>query len=236
MMNRYVFDVDGTLTPSRGIIDLGFKNWLLDFSKENPVYLVTGSDKPKTLEQIGEPLYNACKKVYQCSGNDVWVGNKNLYSKDFTMVENLFDDLNNILNLSEFHIKTGNHIEIRPGLCNFSIVGRNADLIERAKYCEWDNLKSEREQIVFTLSKMYDKIYDIRIAGETGIDIVMKGCDKAQIIHDFSPHDKIIFFGDKMNPGGNDYTLALEIAASSGDIHHVTGWEKTWSILKEYAK
>lgn len=236
MKNRYVFDVDGTLTPSRGIIDLGFKNWLLDFSKENPVYLVTGSDKPKTLEQIGEPLYNVCKKVYQCSGNDVWIGNKNLYSKDFIMVENLFNDLNNILKLSEFCIKTGNHIEIRPGLCNFSIVGRNAGLIERAKYCEWDNLKSEREQIVFTLSKMYDTIYDIKIAGETGIDIVMKGCDKAQIIHDFSPHDKIIFFGDKMHPGGNDYTLALEIAASGGNIHHVTGWEKTWSILKEYAK
>jgi len=235
-MNRYIFDIDGTLTPSRGIIDPDFKNWMLDFASKNPVYLVTGSDKIKTLEQIGTSLYNLCQKVYQCSGNDVWEKDNNLYTNSFNMEEHLLKDLKRILKDSKFYKKTGNHIEIRPGLCNFSILGRGATLEDRAMYKQWDEHKNEREKIVFTLTKIYDKIYDIKVAGETGIDIVMKGFDKSQIIQDFSPHDKVIFFGDKMNPDGNDYTLALEIINSGGDIHHIKNWQETWSILRKYVQ
>ena len=53
-MNRFIFDVDGTLTPSRGLMDSQFQQWFNDFCRAYPVYLVTGSDKPKTIEQIGE--------------------------------------------------------------------------------------------------------------------------------------------------------------------------------------
>ena len=61
---KYIFDVDGTLTPSRQQIDFDFLNFLLDFANRNDVYLVTGSDRPKTIEQIGKDLYFACKRVY----------------------------------------------------------------------------------------------------------------------------------------------------------------------------
>ena len=64
---KYIFDVDGTLTPSRGIIDAQFKTWFNSFCLSNDVYLVTGSDKAKTVEQIGEETYNLCKRVYRCS-------------------------------------------------------------------------------------------------------------------------------------------------------------------------
>ena len=53
-MSEFIFDVDGTLTPSRGTIDAGFKEFFMDFCNKNNVYLVTGSDRPKTIEQIGE--------------------------------------------------------------------------------------------------------------------------------------------------------------------------------------
>ena len=56
MSNKFIFDVDGTLTPSRGIIDLEFKAFFNTFCLMNDVYLVTGSDKPKTVEQISEIL------------------------------------------------------------------------------------------------------------------------------------------------------------------------------------
>ncbi len=64
MVDNFVFDVDGTLTPSRGKIDLEFGKWFLEFCNDNPVYLVTGSDKPKTAEQVGEQIYNAAVSVY----------------------------------------------------------------------------------------------------------------------------------------------------------------------------
>ena len=59
-MNCYIFDIDGTLTPSRDKINKDFLKWFLEFVKWHPVYLVTGSDRTKTEEQIGEELF---KKV-----------------------------------------------------------------------------------------------------------------------------------------------------------------------------
>ena len=42
MNNKYIFDVDGTLTPSRQQIDHDFEKYMLDFSDKEDVYLVTG--------------------------------------------------------------------------------------------------------------------------------------------------------------------------------------------------
>ena len=54
----FIFDVDGTLTPSRGKMDYEFKLWFLNFIKQNPVALVTGSDLQKTVEQLGEECFD----------------------------------------------------------------------------------------------------------------------------------------------------------------------------------
>ena len=75
---NYLFDVDGTLTPSRGVIDSNFAKWFLNLCKRKNVVLVTGSDRPKTLEQLGEDIYNSCKKVYNCSGNDVYIAQEQI--------------------------------------------------------------------------------------------------------------------------------------------------------------
>ena len=49
---KYIFDVDGTLTPSRKKIDPDFLIFFNSFALANEVYLVTGSDRDKTIEQI----------------------------------------------------------------------------------------------------------------------------------------------------------------------------------------
>ena len=46
----YIFDIDGTLTPSRNPINPVFKTFFQHFVKNNRVWLVTGSDKDKTIE------------------------------------------------------------------------------------------------------------------------------------------------------------------------------------------
>ena len=77
-MNQFIFDVDGTLTPSRQTIDLDFAVFFKQFCKENNVYLITGSDRNKTIEQVGEEIYNLAKCVYNCSGSDVYKGSENI--------------------------------------------------------------------------------------------------------------------------------------------------------------
>ena len=226
---NYIFDIDGTLTPSRGVMDQSFKEWFLDFMKYNPVYFVTGSDKKKTLEQVGTSVYNEAKIVYNCSGNDVWKGDKNIRSGIFHLPSEVEQDLLQILKDSRFYEKTGFHIDARPGLVNFSIVGRNCTLEQRVMYKQWDEHKNERREISEVLSEKYPALR-FEVAGETGIDITPAGADKSQILVDFE--DEVMFFGDKTMPGGNDYTIAQAIIERGGIVHTVNSWEDTWEILK----
>ena len=225
-MNKFIFDVDGTLTPSRGIIDLKFKAFFNMFCLSNNVYLVTGSDKAKTIEQISEPTYNICKRAYQCNGNDVWEGETHIRTNEWKLPRLAEYFLNSCLYESKFDLRTGNHIEERPGMVNFSVVGRNATQEQRAKYVDYDTKENERNTIANAFNTMFEDL-EAKVGGETGIDISPKGLDKSQIIKDFNKKDKLYFFGDAMHEGGNDYPLAQVVDVN----RHVTSWQHTWEWL-----
>ena len=234
MSNKFIFDVDGTLTPSRGIIDLEFKAFFNTFCLMNDVYLVTGSDKPKTVEQISEHTYNLCKRVYQCSGSDVWQGNKNILKSGWLLPDLARTFLISCEYESQFSLRTGNHIEQRSGLVNFSVVGRNANADQRAKYVEYDTVKNERANIANAFNTMFPEL-QATVGGDTGIDIAPRGADKSQILRDFNENDTIHFYGDAMFEGGNDLPLAYALKDFQlGFSHQVRDWKHTWEKLREH--
>ena len=229
-MNKFIFDVDGTLTPSRGKIDKEFEQWFLDFCLNQDVYLVTGSDYPKTVEQVGEAIVNACKRVYNCSGSDVYEKGKNIRTNNWSMPKEQMNWLEDRLEESQFTIRTGNHIEERPGMVNFSVVGRNADIEQRARYVAYDTFENERKLIADLFEQRFPHM-QATVGGETGIDIAPLGADKSQILVDFKKNDRILFFGDAMYKGGNDYPLA--VALTNGGSFGVNGWQETWKRLQD---
>ena len=232
MTTKFIFDVDGTLTPSRGFIDSDFKSWFNIFATKYPVMLVTGSDKPKTVEQIGEDTYNLCHTVYNCSGADVWQSNKNIRQSNWTFPSMAHEWLCGKLEESSFPLRTGLHFEHRIGLVNFSIVGRNADQQQRAEYVEWDTKSNERNRIAQWFNQLFTGL-EARPGGETGIDITPKGGDKSQILSDFSNDTKLVFFGDRMDLDGNDYPLSKAIVDNNqGVCYNVSNWQDTWEKLK----
>jgi phosphomannomutase len=230
-MKKYIFDVDGTLTPSRSRIDEDFRLWFTDFCVRNDVYLVTGSDYEKTREQLGDYLLRWPIFVYNSSGSDVWAKGERVRSYQWKAPEELISTLEVFLKNSKFHIRTGKHIEYRPGSLNFSIVGRNANSKDRQAYVEWDLATKEREVISKKLNVLYPNIHT-SIGGETGLDIFPRGRDKSQILKDFSSGDIIYFFGDRMDELGNDYPLGSKLKDPS-IAFHVRDWKHTFELLKE---
>ena len=234
MNNKFIFDVDGTLTPSRGKMDYNFKAFFNTFCLVNDVYLVTGSDKPKTIEQISEGTYNLCKRVYQCSGSDVWDAETNILKSGWILSDLARTFLISCEYESPFSLRTGNHIEQRSGMVNFSVVGRNATTEERAKYVEYDTVKNERINIASAFNIMFPDL-QATVGGDTGIDIAPRGADKSQILRDFKEDDTIHFYGDAMFEGGNDLPLAYALKDFQlGFSHQVDGWQHTWEKLREY--
>lgn len=231
-MPKWIFDVDGTLTPSRQRISKDFENWLEHWGTHNAYYIVTGSDRKKTLEQIGGVVYNQAIRVYQCAGNDVWEGDYHVRASTTALPQSLLVELDKELHKSKFTIRTGEHFDYRAGLVNFSIVGRGAVPQERHAYKMWDDAHNERERISRKLSSKFPD-YSFQVAGETGIDITLKGEDKSQILKDFDSSDELFFFGDKCQQGGNDYELAQAIKDRAwGRVIEVNDWKDTWRNLK----
>jgi phosphomannomutase len=223
----YVFDVDGTLTPSRAKMDPKFKDWFVEWQKTHNTYLVTGSDYPKTLAQVGEEVIDNAKMIFNCCGNEVRIGKLITHASNWQPPHELIDALDEELTNSKFPIRTGNHIEIRTGLVNFSVLGRGADSQQRDTYKKYDEEHGERIDIALRLERQFKNI-DFMIGGDTGIDIYPTGKDKRQVLEFIKPTGPVIFFGDKTLPGGNDYPLAVSVDIA----HRVENWEHTWEILK----
>ena len=234
-MDKFIFDVDGTLTPSRQVIDKKFSIWFSKFCERKEVYLVTGSDRPKTIEQIGQVIYNRCKGVYQCSGNELWIKEARMKFNKWKLPDLERKFLVNCKYESVFGLRTGNHIEERPGMVNFSVVGRNASLYERKQYVDFDKQNDERNTIAKAFNTMFPEL-EATIGGETGIDIAPKGLDKGQITKDFDKHDYINFFGDAIFEGGNDWALAEAFKNKkfkNATSINVSNWQETWDHLRQ---
>ena len=231
-MKVFIFDVDGTLTPSRKPMDIGFMSEFILFAVKFPTYLVTGSDRAKTIEQVGLDVYNRCKRVFNCSGADIYDGNNSVYKSDWKPSDELITFLNRELDRSDFPTRTGNHIEYRPGGINFSILGRGDDNMKsRPEYVKWDINTNERVEMSNRIKLEFPNL-NIQIGGQTGLDI--SDNDKSQIIKYFSFDDDIHFFGDMMEEGQNDYPLAKAVQEWGGYPHSVNSWEDTRTQLKKF--
>lgn len=230
-MPSFIFDVDGTLTPSRGRINKHFAAWFEHFITHNAVYFVTGSDKDKTVEQLGQNIYMSAIRSYQCSGNDVYEGGKNIKRNNVDWHPHTIGFYSKELQRSEYPVRAGVHVENRPGLANFSIVGRAATSEQRKDYVIYDKRVNERRGIADRFNKQFSQ-YQASVAGDIGIDIVPIGCNKSQIVPDFYKKGDIYFFGDNCDPGGNDYEIAIAVEEIGGIVYNVKDWQHTWEILK----
>ena len=231
---NYLFDIDGTLTPSRLKIDPGFEQFFLEWMKDKKVYFVTGSDKDKTIEQVGEKIWTNATRVYQSCGNAVYEGGKLIRQSDFKMDRELQRMLYTFLATSEWKETYNNHIEERIGLVNFSSIGRECPQEARERYYQWDKEIEERRLFCTIIERTFTHL-EATIGGQISIDIYPKGQNKSQVLSDFD--GPITFFGDKCEPGGNDYPIVcrideIESYLYKSVIHSVKDYKETWNILK----
>ena len=246
MSKVYIFDVDGTLTPSRLPMTQDFSIFFSLWSMDNTFYLVTGSDIDKTKEQVPWYILERAQAVFTCCGNEMWIGNEQQYRNEFKPPQDLIDFLWDKVNNSTCPIRTSNHIEDRETMVNFSVVGRDCSEEQREEYYEWDKTSNERKNIVKGIKYGWPDL-DAVIGGEISIDIYKKGDDKSQTLeHIKNNHtsSNYIFIGDGIDNKGNDYPLAelmnsQNFRASGRDFHitiQTSGYQQTQQILEKLEK
>ncbi|MGD0346839.1 MAG: HAD-IIB family hydrolase [Terracidiphilus sp.] len=143
--------------------------------------------------------------VFQYTG--AW---KKLYSEDLTTDERekIGRALNNAIETAGFHVEKawGETIEDRGSQITYSALGQQAPLKEKVK---WDADFAKRTKIKEILEVLIPD-FSVRIGGATSIDITKPGIDKAYGIRKLKdilgvPLKEMIYVGDALFPGGNDY-------------------------------
>ena len=227
---NFLFDIDGTLTPSRLPIQSEFKSFFVDWIKTqrangNRVMFVTGSDKDKTIQQIGHDLWLFAVASYQNCGNVLYVEGKLVRKSDWQMSAYLRLDILELIETSKWYGTADKNIVERVGMVNISTIGRECSRVQRREYYYWDKRHLERRDIVQALKLKHPDI-DLSIGGEISIDIYEKGKDKSQVVDRLS--DPCIFFGDQCDNWGNDYTIAMK----ADEYYHVKDYKHTWDLIK----
>ena len=226
---NYVFDVDGTLTPSRLKMDKGFYAFFREWIKNKNVYLLTGSDHDKTIEQVGVDIWREVTESHQCGGNVVYRNGDLIEVSKWQPSKSLLDTCQNLIDISKYPVKAGNHIEERVGLLNISVVVRDCTQEQRLAYNEWDGANYEREFICKSITTMFPEL-EATAGGQISVDIHEYGKNKSQIRGKLE--GIIHFFGDKTLEGGNDYPIA-SILEEPDKVFQVDDWEHTYKLLKE---
>ena len=114
-----------------------------------------------------------------------------------------------VISETDIPIKRGNFIELRNGMINISPIGRSCSQKEREDFYELDKIMFIRKNMIDKLKiELSEFNLTYSIGGQISIDIFPKGWDKTYCLQFVeSKYDKIYFFGDKTDIGGNDYEI-----------------------------
>ena len=217
MKKLIVFDLDGTLAESKSALDSEMVTLLSALLGTVQVAIISGGSWKQFQEQVltglhGEANLRKLSLLPTC-GTKFYrygAGWEQLYSEDFTPAEKekILGALNEVIASSavKAHKTWGEVIEDRGSQLTFSALGQQAPLEEKKK---WDPDFTERTRMKALLD---DRIpgFSVRLGGTTSIDITKPGIDKAYGIKKLRdilgiPIDEMIFIGDALRPGGNDY-------------------------------
>ena len=217
MKKLIVFDLDGTLAESKSSLDAEMSALLHDLLGVVKVAIISGGDWPQFEKQLlsylphDERLVNlsllpTCgTKFFQYTGD--W---KKLYAENFSAdeKEKIVSALKKALGVAGFQVEKvwGEVIEDRGSQITFSALGQQAPLEEKEK---WDPDFSKRKTIKAILDSLIPE-FSVRLGGSTSIDVTKPGIDKAYGIGKLRDIlgislKEMIFIGDALFPGGNDY-------------------------------
>jgi len=212
-----VFDLDGTLAESKAAIDKDMAVRLAAMLTVAKVAVISGGDWPQFQKQVLAHLPKGAKlknlSILPTCGTKFYqykTGWKLLYAENFTdaQKQKIIASLNQAVDASGYKaVKTwGETIEDRGSQVTYSALGQAAPLNEKKKY---DPDFKKRSKIKQQLDKLIPE-FAVNLGGATSIDVTKKGIDKKYGMYKLHQVldikiNEMIFIGDAIFPGGNDY-------------------------------
>jgi len=217
MKKLVVFDLDGTLANSKSSIDVEMARLFDSLLAVVRTAVISGGAWPQFQKQLLAPLapggcmtnlslLPTCGTQFYRYASD-W---EQVYCEQFTPAESRKITASLAAARASVGFEPervwGEVIEDRGSQITFSALGQQAPLAEKK---QWDPQFVRRKQLQAALIKLIPE-FSVHIGGATSIDVTRAGIDKAygigklrDLLH--IAIDDMIFIGDALFPGGNDY-------------------------------
>lgn len=238
------FDLDETLTETRSPLTDEMSDLLGELLERYQVCVISGGSfpqfekqllanlkvSPEALEKLH--LMPTCGTRYYTydAGAREW---QEQYAEDFTteQKQKIIAALEEGLDEVGFRVKNpkGALIEDRGSQITYSALGQDAQPAEKKA---WDPSGDKKRQIRDVVAAKIPE-FEVRAGGTTSIDVTKLGIDKAygmkKLIERLEiSKDDILFIGDRLWEGGNDYPVKL----MGIDTVAVGGFEHTPWVLR----
>ena len=249
-----VFDLDGTLAPTKSVIDREMSGLMEKLLSAKKVAIIGGGKYQLFQHQFLKP-FSGFKALYKnlflfpttsTTFYKYQNGWKKVYAHNLTKqeVKKIMDAFGRVF--KEINYKTpkkiyGKVIENRGTQITFSALGQDVVKILGKKGVilknQWrDNNTSLKLKIAKRLKKYLPNL-EVHAAGHTSIDVTKKGIDKAYGLKEIEKqlHVQIkdmLFIGDAIFPGGNDYA----VTKTKVDYIKVNGPEETKKVIRHLLK
>jgi len=198
-----LFDVDGTLTPSRQATKPDMIEVLKELRKRVYTAIVGGSDIAKILEQLGQNAIKENDYVFAENGCISYKNGEQIVTNKTIKIflgeeksKKLTEWLENYCRTAETPSKASHFVEWRSGMVNTSPIGRSCTQAQRDEFYAWDNKHKLREKMVELLKENFgDCGLQFSLGGQISIDIFPKGWDKTLCLEYVDPgFEQIHFF------------------------------------------
>jgi HAD superfamily hydrolase (TIGR01484 family) len=234
-------DNDGTLTVARKPIRGEMAETIVAFANRFKFIIVTGSPFHDMEEQMPPEILTNKNIDYWCNmGNTLYREGEEVYNANNVIDFEKFDPiLKDILENCPYQFPKSlpRHYEIHANCAiNFTMLGRpevgEPSMEDRAAYAAWDAEVGQRRWIIEYLNKLYPE-YNMSLGGQISVDIVKKGCDKAQVVSHYKDDYRLSYFGDRIYKTGNDNSVAHEIIDAGGTLFSVKNPVETMHIMQD---
>lgn len=242
MKKVIAFDLDGTLAESKSQLDDRMSALMSQLLDKFQVCVISGGKFEQFHKQLLSNLHANPAKLqrlhlmptcgtryydYDPAKQD-W---RQIYAEDFTEAEKkkIIDALNkgfDDLGYREAKIY-GDDIEDRGSQVTFSVLGQDiVDVLgaEGVRQKEaWDPDNKKKNELRDYIAKLIPE-FEVRVGGVTSIDVTKLGIDKAYGMKKLTEllkinQEDILFIGDRLQEGGNDYPVKA-MGIDSLEISH----------------
>ena len=220
MKKLVVFDLDGTLAESKSALDAEMAVLLPRLLGVAKVAVISGGDWPQFEAQLlgslpAGPYLRDLSLLPTCGTKFYEYDERTAawsprYADNLTAAEaaEITAALEEAVRAAGFEPQQtwGERIENRGSQITYSALGQQAPLEAKRT---WDPDFAKRQQIKALLDISLAN-YSVRLGGTTSIDVTRPGIDKSYGIRKLAEAlgvtiDEMIFIGDAIFPGGNDY-------------------------------